>query len=147
MPVKMNFLINKFKSPQFKEFINYGFWGFITTLVNIGSFQLLYYIGLDYRIANLITIIITKSFAYLVNKYFVFKSRCANRKELLNEVVRFMLSRGFTGLIDYFGLILLVQYLIINPQIGKIITVITVVIINYALGKFIVYKGKNSSDN
>ena len=123
-----------------REIVSFGFWGGITSIINIGVFQILYLISAEYRISNIIALTITIIIAYIVNKKFVFRSRCANTKKLIGEIVRYVITRGFTMLIDYFGLILLTADLLINPQIGKFITTVIVVIINYALGKFHVYK-------
>ena len=137
---KIKELINKHK-----EFINYGFWGVITTLLHIALFWLLTKIGIKYYISNLITLVTIKSLAYIVNKFFVFKTKCKNKKELLNEIIKYILSRLFTMIIDYFGLILLVEVFKINELIGKIIVLIVVVIINYFLCKKIVYKNEDDS--
>ncbi len=123
-----------------KEFIRYIIWGLITTLFHFLFYYLLNIIGLYYVIANVIAIITTKALAYICNKLFVFKRKCDNYKELLKEIFHFIISRGFTFLIDFFGLILLVDVFKFNKFIGKIIVLIIVVIINYILGKDFVYR-------
>jgi len=123
-----------------KEFINYGFWGGVTTLLHILLFWIFIKIGIKYYIANIITLITIKTIAYIVNKIFVFKSKCKNKKELLKEIIKYIFSRLFTMVIDYFGLILLVEVFNINELIGKIIILILVIIINYILCKKYVYK-------
>lgn len=126
-----------------RETLSYLFWGVVTTLLNIGLFQLLLFFGLDYRIANVITLVVVKIAAYLCNKIFVFRSRCGSFGALLLEILRYILARGFTMLVDYFGLILLVGVLGLRPEIiGKIITTLVVVILNYFLGKFGVFRDK-----
>ena len=127
-----------------KEFIRYIIWGLITTLFHFLFYYLLNIIGLYYVIANVIAIITTKALAYICNKLFVFKSKCDNYKELLKEIFHFIISRGFTFLIDFFGLILLVDIIHIDKIISKIIILIIVVIINYILGKKYVYKKTRS---
>ena len=123
-----------------KEFISYGFWGGITTLLHILLFWFLTKIGIKYYIANIITLIIIKALAYIVNKIFVFKTKCKNKKELLKEIIKYIFSRLFTMLIDYFGLILLVEVFNMNELLGKIIILVLVVIINYFFCKLFVYK-------
>ncbi|MFP3043050.1 GtrA family protein [Treponema primitia] len=121
-----------------KEIISYGIWGVLTTIWNIGIFQFFFFIGIDYRAANAIALITTKIIAYIVNKLFVFKSHCKTKRELWAEIFRFIVTRGITMVIDFFGLILL-NY-IIDPKFGKILTTIVVVTINYIFGKHHVYK-------
>ena len=125
---------------KYQEIISYTIWGAITTVINIGTFQLLFFLGVNYRISNQIALILTIIVAYIVNKIFVFKSRCSNSKALLGEIIRFTVTRGFTMLIDYFGLIILSNVVLLDPQVGKFITTFIVVFINYLLGKFHVYK-------
>ena len=81
---KIKNLINKHK-----EFISYGFWGGVTTLLHILLFWLLTKIGIKYYIANIITLITIKALAYIVNKIFVFKTKRKNKKELFKEIIKY----------------------------------------------------------
>jgi putative flippase GtrA len=56
------------------------------------------------------------------------------------EFLRFVIARGATMLIDYFGLILLVEAMHVDKLIGKVIITAIVVVINYILGKGVVFK-------
>ena len=123
-----------------KEFISYGICGVITTLLHILLFYILIYIKLDYKLANIITLIAIKTLAYFINKIFVFKSKCNSKKELFIEIIKYILSRLITMIIDYFGLIILVEIFNIDALIGKIVILILVVLINYILCKKYVYK-------
>lgn len=128
-------LINKHK-----EFIKYGFWGGVTTLLNLLLYWLLIKIGLDYTISNIITLITIKTLCYFVNKIFVFKTKCKNKKDLSKEVIKYILSRLFTMILDYFGVILFVEVFRIDKIISKAIVLVLVVLINYFLCKKYVYK-------
>ena len=131
----MKKIINKYQ-----EFISYGFWGLVTTLLHILLFYILTKIEIKYYIANVITLITIKTLAYFVNKVFVFKTKCRNKKELLKEILKYVFSRLTTMILDYFGLIFIVEVLHFDVLIGKIIVLIIVVIINYILCKKYVYK-------
>lgn len=135
MMSKIKDLINKHK-----EFIKYGFWGGVTTLLNLLLYWLLIKIGLDYTISNIITLIVIKTLCYFVNKIFVFKTKCKNKKDLSKEVIKYILSRLFTMALDYFGVILFVEAFRIDKIISKAIVLVLVVIINYFLCKKYVYK-------
>ena len=123
-----------------KEFINYGIWGIVTTILHILLFAFLNHIGIKYYIANIITLITIKMLAYIVNKLFVFKTKCRNKKELMMEIFKYIFSRFITMLLDYFGLILLVEIFSFDVMIGKIIVLVLVVLFNYILCKKYVYK-------
>ncbi len=127
-----------------KKFVNretvlYGVFGVGTSVLNVVLFRILI-IVMDYKVANLITLIVVKLAAYLCNKNFVFRSKCANFQELVKEFVRYVITRGATALIDYFGLILLVEVCKANTMISKIVITALVVVINYFLGKKHVFK-------
>lgn len=134
-----------FKRIFTREVFDYILWGVLTSLWNIGIFQGLLYAGVDFRIANAAALITTKIWAYVVNKFFVFKSRCETPENLFFEIIRFILTRGFTMLVDFFGLIVLAAFL--HPRIGKIITTVVVVVLNYILGKFHVFKTADHSNS
>lgn len=130
-----------------RETILYGIFGVLTTLENIFLFKLLLLTAMPYTVANLITIIVVKLTAYVCNKNFVFKSKCENFVGLLKEFGRFVIARGATALIDYFGLILLVEIIKLPKMEGKIIVTVLVIIINYIVGKKAVFKDtKNEKD-
>ncbi len=122
-----------------REVLLYGIFGVLTTLLNLGLFRLLLFFQLDYRWANIITLIVVKLASYVVNKLFVFNSHARSFLELCKEFLRYLVTRGFTALIDYFGLIMLVELFDIAEMPGKCIVTIMVVILNYILGKYIVF--------
>lgn len=132
---KIKRIINKHK-----EFISYGIFGVLTTLLNFLMFYILLKIGIKYYIANIITLITIKALAYILNKIFVFKTKCKNKKKLFKEIFKYTISRLFTMILDYFGLILFVEVFNMNELLGKVIILILVVIINYFLCKLFVYK-------
>lgn len=125
-----------------RETIAYVFWGISTTLINIAVYSLLCFL-IDYKIANIIAIVTGKVYAYFVNKYFVFRHRCLDWRELLKEIGSFVATRGFSGVIDYFGVILLVEIFSVEKKISKYVITILVMIMNYIFGKWIVFKKKH----
>ncbi len=126
-----------------KETILYGIFGIGTSILNIVLFQILLIFGMNYKISNLITLIIVKIVAYICNKNFVFKSHCDSFVELFKEIVRFIVARGATMIIDYVGLIIMVDWINVPELPSKIVITIVVIIINYVVGKKHVFKDKN----
>ncbi len=121
-----------------KEAFRFVFWGVVTTLFNYFSFFFLELI-LAYQIANLISIVCTKILVYYTNKKFVFRTK-TNWKSQALEVFRYVLSRGFTGVVDFVGLIVLVDVLGIDNRIGKMIMIAIIMPLNYIMGKVFVFK-------
>lgn len=130
-------LINKLIN---RETILYAVFGVLTSLLNYYLFKVLLELGMDYKIGNLITLIVVKLAAYICNKNFVFKSHCQSFLELCKEVLRFVFARGATALIDYFGLILLVELFRFDKLYSKIFVTVLVIVINYVVGKKHVFK-------
>ena len=128
-------LINKYK-----EFISYGFWGYVTTLLNLLLYLILIKLGMPYTLSNIITLITIKTLCYFVNKILVFKTKCMNKKELSKEVIKYILSRLFTMALDYFGVILFVEVFEIDKIISKAVILVVVVLVNYLICKKYVYK-------
>lgn len=125
-----------------RETISYGFFGVLTTLENLVLFRLLLKGNVAYQVANFITLIVVKLTAYLCNKNFVFHSRTGSWLELLKEFGRFVITRGFTMVLDYVCLILAVELLHMDPFISKCLITILVVVTNYFLGKNHVFLNK-----
>lgn len=123
-----------------KEIFLYSVFGVLTSVLNVVLFKVLLVVGLKYTIANLITLIVVKLAAYICNKNFVFKSKCPSTWALFLEFIRFIVARGATALIDYFGLIFMVEALELPKVPSKIFITIFVIIINYVIGKRAVFK-------
>lgn len=123
-----------------REFISYVVFGVLTTVVNILLFRVGLEAGITYSIANLIAIIGAKVFAYITNKLFVFRHRCESFRALLLEMLRFVFARGFTGLVDFFGLLFAVELLHADEMIAKYILQVIVILLNYILSKKVVFK-------
>ena len=129
-----------FKKLFNKETGLYTIFGVLTSVLNVVMFGLLVRLGMAYRVANIITLITVKLAAYLCNKNFVFKSHCANFLELLKEFGRFVFWRGATMILDYVGLIFLVEVVSLPKLVGKVIVTVLVIAINYVTGKRHVFK-------
>lgn len=128
-----------------KRIVIYGICGVATTVINIGLYQLLLYVNLDYKIANLIAVIVTKLLSYISNKIFVFQSKTNSIIELIKEFGRFMITRGFTTVIDYFGLIMLVELANVNQVYAKYIILFFIIIFNFVMGDKFIFKHKKEA--
>ncbi len=124
-----------------KELFVYGVFGVLTTVVNIIVYQiLLSRFILKYWICNLLALLFSKLFAYFVNKKFVFRSKCSSFIALCKEFFSFIAARGLTGLIDFFGLIMMVEFFHIDKILSKYLLQIIVIVLNYVFSKLFVFK-------
>ena len=79
-----------------REMTQYVIGGALSAILNVGLFQILILGSVDYRIANLITIIVVKIFCYVTNKFFVFRTPYEGLKVLLKEMLAFIFARAVT---------------------------------------------------
>lgn len=128
------------------EILRYLVAGILTTVINLGGFQLLNTLGLDYKLSNAIALISCKVFAYLANKYYVFRSRNSSVSEFFGELFRYVTARGLTGLLDYVLLIAFVEGLHLDANLSKYGIQVLVILLNYILGKRLVFRKKQDED-
>lgn len=138
-------LISENNKIKIKELFRYGIVGFSTTLINLITYHIFLLI-LDYKIANLIALIVSKTYGYFANKTIVFKSKTNTLRSWVTEVLKFIAARGFTAVVDYFGLIFAVEVLGWNNIVSKYLIQIIVIILNYILGKYVVFNGDRETN-
>lgn len=128
------------------EILRYGVAGGCVTLSNALLYFLFLHMGIVYTVANIISLVLSKTVGYLMNKFWVYRSKCTSVKENVFELLRFIGARGFTGLVDFFGVILLAEVFCWDERASKIILMALVIILNYVLGKKAVFvkKGRES---
>ncbi len=130
---------------KYKEMINYLIVGGLTTCVSLLTYYLLTFtilnpdISTELQIATIISWIISVLFAFFTNKKYVFESK---NKFNLKEMISFILSRLSTLFIEMLLMYLLVTICKYNDKIMKIVVQIIVIILNYLLSKFLVFKKK-----
>ncbi|WP_034601634.1 GtrA family protein [Clostridiisalibacter paucivorans] len=141
----MKILINMLKENYTMQMLRYCIVGGATTVVSFGTyFFLLYVSNINPNIANVISIIVAILFAYVTNKIFVFKSHCKNIKELITEILSFFFARAITMLMEVGGVFFLIDLVHIDPILSKIFISIVILIFNYLLSRFFVYKERRA---
>ncbi len=125
-----------------KEIIMYLIFGVLTTLVSLLSYFVLAGTVLDatnalqLQICNILSWISAVTFAYFTNKHFVFNQKGNN----IGELVSFYLSRVFTLLVDMLIMFVFVSLLKFNDAIVKFAVQVIVIVLNYILSKFLVFR-------
>ncbi len=129
---------------KYKEVINYLVFGVLAMFVNFGSYYVFARIlSIDEVISSGLSWFCSVLFAYITNKLFVFDSKTNTAKEFIKEMISFFLARVLSGILcDVGTFALMVKVLNINDMIAKIVTQIMVVIVNYILSKFFIFKKK-----
>lgn len=124
-----------------RELVSYVFWGGMTTAINyITYFLLTKVLHVYYLTSNVIAWSISVLFAYFVNKVFVFQSRNWNWRVSLQELWQMVAARLFSLGLETAILWLFVDVLKFSDSIIKVAAGIVVVVVNYVLSKWIIFK-------
>ena len=140
----INKTIEFLKSPR-GETIRYIFIGGCTTLFDYVTYQIMVvYLHMGVTVSNVVSAALAILFAYVTNKLVVFFSHTSSFAELAMEFLKFIVSRLFTFILEYLGVLFLVEKLGQDYRLGKAETIVIVIIVNYILSKLIVFRQKNS---
>ena len=130
---------------KYKETISYLIFGILSTIVNIATYVFFSrIIKINFIISNIIAWFVAVIFAYITNKFFVFESKNINIKFILKEITSFMSLRILSGLTELILMYIMINIMLINDFIVKIITNIVVVILNFIFSKLIIFKNKKA---
>ena len=150
-------MTNKFKATLQKttdfisgprgETLRYVIIGGCTTLIDYLSFLLMdRVLNIDINVSNITSTALAILFAYVTNKFYVFNCRAKCFSELLTEFFKFIGSRLFTMAVEIGGFQLFVVVLGQNSWLGKAEAIIIVIILNYILSKFLVFRKKREHE-
>lgn len=124
-----------------KLFIIYNLFGFSATLLETLLYWFLYHqAGVSNIGSTLMSWIITVVYAFFTNKIFVYKSRFWRPTSVILEFFSFFGFRAVTGIYNVFHMWITVDVLALWPVPMKVISALLVGLMNYALGKGVVFK-------
>lgn len=131
---------------QHKEIILYLVFGVLTTVVNWLAYAAFVWIGLDINVANILSWIVGVSFAFVVNKWYVFESRSLDGTKVIKEFGSFVGARIFTGVIAIILFPILYNLGLDQSLFGtdgflaKIVTSAIEIVLNWVLSKYVVFR-------
>ena len=125
---------------KYREQIAYLFFGGLTTLVNWGTYALLTVFPsfTNLSAANAAAWLAAVLFAFFTNKFFVFRHK--SDEHMLREFLTFFGARVLSGIVEIGGFALLVDVMHLNDWLVKIAISVFVVLANYVLSKFLIFK-------
>ena len=132
-----------------KEILLYLFFGVTTTAVNWAVYALMTAaLHADMTLANAVAWVAAVVYAFITNKLFVFESKSMEPKVLLSEGVKFFSARIASGIVE----ILLPTAMVaiglsgtlfgLEGGIAKAVVSIVVIVMNYLLSKWLVFRKK-----
>jgi putative flippase GtrA len=86
-------------------------------------------------LSNVISWVIAVLFAFVTNRTWVFDGKTANRREFLQQLVKFMGARAFTLLVEEVILFIFVEKMEFSNLMVKITAQAIVIILNYIFSK------------
>lgn len=126
---------------KYEEIIRYLIIGVCTTVVSlITYFVFCDLMHLHYQVSNLLSWVCSVVFAYFTNKSFVFRTPYINVEKTAKEIVGFVSSRISSLVVEMVCMMVGVQVFGINDGIMKFVDQVIVIIMNYVLSKFLVFK-------
>jgi putative flippase GtrA len=129
-----------------KEPILYVVFGVLTTLVNLLVYHLALGLGLSYAIGNTVAFVVSILFAYVTNKIVVFESKHSGFTALVSEFAKFIAARLSTFVMEMVGLWVFIDWLGFDEWLPKYIMTVLVIVLNYFLSKWVVFKKVTTSE-
>lgn len=124
-----------------REYFLYLVFGVMTTLISIGSYLFCYeWLEMANVPSNIISWVLAVLFAFFTNKVWVFRSRSFAAFIFLGELVRFIGARLSTGAVELAVMYVGVDLLTLPAAPVKIGVTVLVIILNYVLSKYGVFK-------
>ena len=141
-----------------KEMIMYIIMGVLATIVNwithaiiVGPMtSLIANQDLALSVTTFIAVAVSVIFAFFTNKIFVFESKSWAPKVFWREFISFILARALTGVVEIFGVPLLVRIGLdqeifgVKAMVAKIAVSIIVIVLNYVFSKLFIFKKKEN---
>ena len=128
-----------------REILIYIACGVIAASLNLFMFYVLdNIVQMHYLKATAVAWMCSTTFAFFTNKFIVFHDYDITISILVREIFTFLSSRGISGFMDFAGMYILVSCLDIRHDIAKITVLCLIVITNYILSKYWVFKKGHS---
>lgn len=128
---------------KYRELIMYGIFGVLTTAVDYAVYRACM-AALMGKYANVISTcaawVVAVLFAYLTNRRWVFPDRAQGLVPRVRECAAFFAARLFSGAVNLAIMYAAVDVMNFDGNIVKLLANVLVIIMNYILSKFLVFK-------
>ncbi len=124
-----------------RETVLYVVTGVLTTLLDWISYTMMRRSGVGYRFATIGSWVVAVLFAYVANKFFVFRSMSLRLRGLWREFSSFVACRLATGLFTLVAMMVMVDGLGIQQDfICKVATSAISLVLNYLFSKWFIFR-------
>ena len=122
-----------------KEVLLYLFFGGLTFIVSIATYAVFNVsMGINELIANVMSWVLAVLFAFATNRVWVFQAPT----EFLKQMLSFFGGRVVTLVIEEIILLVFITWLGFNSMVVKVIAQVIVIVLNYVISKFWIFKDK-----
>ena len=135
-------MIAKLKEFLHSEAFRYLFFGGLTTVVSVGSYQAFRWMQVGYQAATILSWILAVTFAFVTNKLFVFQSRNLSPSLVCKEALSFYSCRLMSLAFEFVFMVVCVDFLHIHDFVAKCLTQVFILILNYLFSKFLIFRKK-----
>lgn len=137
---------------KYREIILYVIFGGLTTVVNWAAYAGFVWLGIEINLSNALSWVVGVTFAFVVNKWFVFECKSLAPKTVIRELGSFFAARILTGVIAIV-LFPILYNLGLNQSLfgtdgflAKIITSILEIVLNWVFSKYLIFRKKGVKD-
>ena len=132
---------------KYKEPLLYLFFGGLTFFLSIGLYWLFAHpLGLAPLVANALSWIICVAFAYVTNRTWFFKEKAHDSRGIAREAAAFVLGRVATLVLEEAVLWLGISVLGVSDIAVKVVAQVLVIVGNYFISKFLVFRKEGPRD-
>ena len=148
---------------RYRQQINYMIFGFLTTVVNMATYYFLMILprfssdetvtvmgreyAAGYLVANLIAYVVAMIFSYAANRNFVFGNKVSGKGAVIRQFFLFLATRLAALCVEEALLFVAVEHLDVSKFFAKWPVAMLMVLINYPLGKLIVFKDRSEDED
>ena len=127
---------------KLESVILYAFFGALTTVVSFGTQYLASRAGCTTAVSTVISWVCAVTFAFFVNKFFVFKENSKGAADILKQAGQFYAARLVSGVFEVVFMVVTVDKLGFSEMLMKLIAQIFILIANYLFSKLIIFRKK-----
>lgn len=125
--------VQMLRQPAVMQFIRFGLIGAVNTSISYGIYALLLYMGLNYALANLGSLILGIGVSFFSQGRFVFGNASIDR------LPRFILLWGSLYLVNI-GLIALFMRFGINAYLGGALALVPITLLSFVCQRYLVFR-------
>ena len=125
------------------DMVKFALVGGVTAVIQLAAYAAMIKLSVNYEVASLISMTLSTTLAYIGNRLWTFRSD----NGWVGEFLGFAITRIVTIILNALLLYVLVQFLRVNKMAAQVLSIVVVTVLNYLVGKFLVFAPKRMGDS